>query len=728
MPYVVCTICDVGCQLRAEVVDGRLRRIHPHDHPVLARNICFKGTAAPQIHGHPDRLLHPLKRVGRRGEGRWEEIPHAQAMDEIAERLGTVVAEHGPEALAVSTSNWNTAVENGMGRRFLNLLGSPNWISGVSMCAGNTAAVNRLTYGWMPMGDMGRTRCIVLFGHNPRRHSWTPMYNAIEAARARGAKVIVLDPRVSDQAEVADLHLRLRAGTDAAMCLGWLHVILDEGLHDRAFVRDWTVGFDDLAARVAEYPLDRVADITGVEPALIAEAARTYATAEGAVIPWTPITDQQASSTSAIRLQSILRAVCGHLDVVGGELLGGFHPDIVSETELELHEALPQAQRDKQLGSDHHPVCTYRAQDLLADATERVHGRRHANIVMGCYMAHPASVFRAMADADPYAVRAFFVLGNNALLSYPDQQLVHRAIRNQDLVVAHELFLTPTAQLADYVLPGDTFSERPALNDMWGWSNVLRVSEQATEPPGECSSVFAFWRDLAVRMGLGEHFPWATLTDVLDHRCAPMGRTFAELAAERSMHITPHRYRGYRRAGFATPSGKVELRSSVLARLGFDPLPSYRPGPQPDDEYPFLVFVGVREDPFFQTGQRNIPVLRRRSPVPLTFVHPDDAAALGVAQGDWARIETRHGAVVAQVAVRDSMLPGHLRVPHGWWFPEMSEGLSGAFLCNDGVLVPDDDAWRDLEQGVPHMKGFPGRLVRLDAPPAELPAAVREHV
>ena len=717
--HVVCTICDIGCQLRAEAVDGRVTAITPHEHPMLRKNICFKGTAAPQIHNHRDRLLQPLKRVGPRGADRWEEISYVQAMDEIAERLAAVVAEHGPEALAVSTSNWNTAVDNGMGRRFMNLLGSPNWISGVAMCAGNTAAVNRLTYGWMPFGDFPNTRCIVLFGHNPRRHSWTPIFNAIAAARANGAKLIVLDPRVSEQAEVADLHLPLRSGTDAAMCLGWLHVIIGEGLYDHDFVRHWTVGFDDLAERVAEYPLDRVADICGVDADLIARAARMYATSGPAIIPWTPTTDQQVSSTSAIRLQGILRAVCGHLDVVGGDLLGGFSEDFIPESRLELHEALPQAQRDKQLGSRDHPVYTYRAQDLLGDATERVHGYRYANLVMGCYMANPSAVFRAMADADPYPVRAFLVLGNNALMSYPNQQLVHRAMLAQDLVVAHELFMTPTAHLADYVLPGDAFTERPNVNDTWSWTTRLTVSEPVVDPPGACTSTFTFWRDLAVRMGLGEHFPWATITDVLDHRCSPMGRTFAEVAARQHMVLPLPRYRRYRRTGFATPSGKVELRSSILEQLGFDPLPYHREPPPTSPDFPYRVFVGVREDPYFQTGQRNIPVLRRRSPAPRTFLHPTDAEAEGLADGDWVRVESAHGSIVAKVSVQTSMRPGHLRVPHGWWFPELARDaqLSGAFLCNDGMLVDDGPGHLDAEQGTPHFKGFAGRIVRLDAVP-----------
>ena len=348
--YSVCSICDIGCQVRAEADGGRLARILPHDNPLLARNICFKGTAAPQIHDHPYRLRTPLWRVGARGVDGWVDITHVLALAEIAERLSATIDRYGPESWAVSTSGWNTQTAHGLDRRLMNLVGSPNWISGVAMCAGNTAAVNRLTYGWFPFPDLMSTNCIVLFGHNPRKHSWTPVHNLIEAARARGATVIVLDPRVSEQAEAADLHLRLRAGTDAAMCLGWLKVIFDEGLYDRDFVRDWCVGFDELRARVDEYPLARVEAITGVDRELIARAARTYATADGAVIPWTPVTDQQICSTSAIRLHSILRAVTGNLDVVGGELLNAPHPGWVPEAELQLHDEIAPEQRAKQLG------------------------------------------------------------------------------------------------------------------------------------------------------------------------------------------------------------------------------------------------------------------------------------------------------------------------------------------------------------------------------------------
>ncbi len=716
--YSVCTICDIGCQLRTEVEDGKVSRVIAHDNPLLSKHICFKGVAAPSIHNHADRLRVPLKRVGERGEDKWEEISYEQAMDEIAEKLKGIVSQYGPESFVVSTSGWNTQTTHATDRRFMNLLGSPNWISGVSLCAGNTAAVNRMTYGWFPMADFGNTNCIVLFGHNPRKHSWTPIYNAINSARERGAKVIVLDPRVSEQAEVADLHLRLKAGTDAAMCLGWLKVIFDEGLYDKKFVESWCTGFDELKARVDEYPLERVEEITGVDKALIAEAARMYAGADGAVIPWTPITDMQISSTSAIRLHSILRAVTGNLDIVGGETLGGFNPDYMPESELGLHEVLPLEQKAKQLGYHDHPAYTYRVAEMLKEPTDKVWGFPYADIVMGCQMANPTEVFRAMAYGDPYPVKAFFTLGNNSLLSYPNQHQIHTAMMNQELIVAHELFMTPTAMLADYVLPGDAFSERNHIADTWNWTTRLALSQKMAEPPEQASSTFQFWRDLAHRFGFEEHFPWQTLEDMLDYRLSRSGRSFAEFAASGAMEMPTPGFRKYRKAGFATPSGKVELYSSVLDELGFDPLPYYREGPATSEDFPYLVFTGVREDPFFQTGQRNIKELRDRCPIPRVFIHPDDATKEGLADEEWIQLQTAHGEVNAQLSVQASMKAGHLRVPHGWWYPELrgQESLAGAFLSSDAVLCSDENEFLDHEQGIPHFKGFPGRVVRAAKP------------
>ncbi|MFG6589294.1 molybdopterin-dependent oxidoreductase [Sulfitobacter sp. MOLA879] len=719
--HVLCSGCDIYCQVAAQtpasgdVADVVVKATDPRP---LRANICMKGVHAPEGFAHPSRVTRPLKRIGARGEGRWEEVSWDTAMDDIASRLKAIVARHGPEALAVSTSQWNTQTDNGAGRRFMNHLGSPNWISGVAMCAGNTAAVNRPVYGWYPYPDYTATNCNVLFGHNPKPHSWTPIHNAIRRAQQNGAKLIVLDPRRSENAEQADLWLRLRPGTDAAMCFGWLKVILDEELYDADFVARWTTGFDELKARVDEFPLDRVAEITGVAPDLIAEAARVYATSGPSVIPWTPITDQQRNSTSAIRLMTTLRAVCGYLDVRGGEVFHGFHPDVVTETELECHHVLAPAQRDKQLGAKEHPVFTYRAAEALAEASERVWGHALPNIVSGACMAVPSAVFRAMADSDPYPVRAFFSLGNNTLMSFANMQLIHRALMAQELIVAVEHFRTPTAQLADYILPGDAWLERDCLSDSFGWTAIMRSSQKVVEPPEDCRSVYDFWRDLAIRMGIADAFPWHNNSDILDYRVRKLAPSFDEFADTHPIHMRPLEFKKYEKTGFATPSGKVELASSILEGFGFDPLPYWRDAPPPNPDYPLTLFMGVREDEYFQTGHRHVASLRNRRPEPLAFLSIADAADHAIKEGEEIEIETPQGRVLMKAAIRDDMPDGVVRIPHGWWLPERPEGdgtLSGAWDHSDAQICPDDPDHLDREQGIPHLKGISCRLRRTGA-------------
>jgi len=719
---VLCSGCDIYCQVQAEVPDSgkvgdvRVRALDPRP---LRANICMKGIHAPEGFAYENRVTHPMRRVGERGSGKWERVSWDAAMNDIAERLGVIIDRYGPEAFAVSTSQWNTQTDNGMARRFMNLVGSPNWISGVAICAGNTAAINRLVYGWYPYPDYPNTQCIVLFGHNPKPHAWTPIHNAIRRAQERSAKLIVLDPRRSENAEKADLWLPLKPGSDAAMLMGWLKVILDEGLYDKDFVEKWTHGFEEFRRRVDQFPVSRVAEITGVSPDLIAQAARMYATSPPAVIPWTPITDQQRNSTSAIRLMGALRAICGNLDVKGGELLHGFHPDIISESELEMHEALPKAQRTKQLGADAHPAFTYRAADILREHSERVWGVSYPNIVHGTCMAVPSAVFRAMADGDPYPVKAFFTLGNNTLMSFANMQLIERAILAQDLVVAVEHIRSPTAQLADYVLPGDAWLERNAISDSFGWMALYRTSQQVVPPPGECRSAFDFWRDLAHRMDLGEHFPWPTVDDLLDHRIQKVAPDFASFAEEHAYIAPPYQHRKYEQTGFATPSGKVELASTILEDMGFDPLPNWRSDPPPDPSFPLTLFTGVRDDPFFQTGHRHIASLRKRQPNPMAFLSPSDAENLGVAQDDTVEISTKQGSVLLQADIREDMPTGVVRVPHGWWLPERPEGdgtLSGAWIHADAQICPDGADHLDPEQGIPHLKGIACRVVKSAAP------------
>jgi len=726
---VVCSTCDIACSVVTEVKKGRVVRVRSSDNPIFRDNICMKGIIAPKAFANPDRILHPLKRVGARGSGEWQRVSWDEAMADIGQRLRSIISEYGPEAWAVSTSQWNTCTDHGLGRRVMNHVGSPNWISGVALCAGNTAAINRMTYGWFPMGDFNNTKCIVLIGHNPRRHSWTPIFNFIRSAQARGAKLIVLDPRRSSNAEVADIWLPLKAGSDAAMLLGWLKVIIDEKLYDQDFVTRWTTGFDELCARVNEYPLERVAELTGCDPEMIAKAARLYATGGPAIIPWTPITDMQRNSTSGIRLQSILRAICGYLDVPGGETLQGFNPDIVPESTIEMHEVLSDEQKAKQLGSDSHPAFTYRGQQAFTEPMKRVWGHEYPNQITGCYMANPSATFRAMAGEGPYPVKAFFSLGNNTVLSYANMPLIIKAMMNQDLIVVHEHFMTPTAQLADYVLPGDSWLERPWLTDGFGWMSSYRASEKSMDPPGEAASTFDFWKKLAGAIDRPEIVPWTDLESFYDDRLRGTGMSFTEFNRSTEMYFAKPEFRKYLDTGFATPSGKVELKSSVLESLGFDPLPYFREDPPLDPDYPLQLFTGVREDGYFQTAQRQVPEMRQRSPEPVMFVSPGTAQAYKLIEDEWVAVENQVGKISVKVGVRDAMPDGLVRIPHGWWKPEMKQGaghLSGALEYSDAQLCRDDEDYLDREQGIPHLKGVPCRIVKLAGQPGGVPGSDRE--
>ena len=187
MKNVVCSSCDGLCPLAAKVRGGQVVKVTTRDHPFLKDIICMKGAFAPKAYAHPDRLMHPLKRIGERGEGHWAQVSWDDAMDDIAERLQRVVDAYGPEAFAVAESDCNLSL-NGLTRRFMNLLGSPNWTGGIAYCMGNTAAVNRIVYGWYPSSDILNSNCIVLFGHDPRRHSWTVEYKSIRGSASEGRK------------------------------------------------------------------------------------------------------------------------------------------------------------------------------------------------------------------------------------------------------------------------------------------------------------------------------------------------------------------------------------------------------------------------------------------------------------------------------------------------------------------------------------------------------------
>lgn len=393
--YTTCVFCDGGCAVKAEV-DGDDVKVGPANPEMPA--ICRKAQLVDEYRLHPDRIVHPLKNTGSRGEARWRRIGWDEALDEIAERLSAVVGEYGPEAFAVSEMPLNMGF-GGITRRLMNLIGSPNYIAPVALCMGNTAQVHRAVYGWFAFGDWARADCVVYFGQDRDGERWPAEYLGLRGVLARGGTLIEIDPRETETAKLAQHHLHIRYGTDAALALAWINVIIEEGLYDKAFVEEWCIGFDELRERAAAYAPDRTAEICGITADEIRTTARIYAGAEAAIIPWGVVPDMQVNSTSLIQAQCILRAICGFLgksERVLGPAVGG-----VMNAQIADYARLPQGQRDKQLGADAHPMLTFRASDLYREATARFKVPYEPDIIAQSCACDPASLFAAMRGEGP---------------------------------------------------------------------------------------------------------------------------------------------------------------------------------------------------------------------------------------------------------------------------------------------------------------------------------------
>ncbi|MEW6668595.1 MAG: molybdopterin-dependent oxidoreductase [Thermodesulfobacteriota bacterium] len=703
-----CGLCHPRCGLLLEVENGKIVAVKGDpEHPLTRGRICERGRLmADHVH-HPDRVNFPLKRKAQKGAGQWQRLSWDQALDEVAERLGTLRDRYGPETLAFThgtkrTYHWDE-------RRFFNLFGSPNICGANNICMCPSQAVEFATYGGFSWGDAMHTRCVVLWGHGPSRSNPIGLYAMILQAKKNGAKLIVVDPRRIPEAEKADLWLPIRPGTDVALMLGWLRIIMEEDLYDHDFVTRWTVGFDDLRAAAAPYTPERVAEITWLTPRQVLDSARMYATAKPAMITWGFGIDKQGvNATQAARARCCLRAVTGNLDVPGGEPLGWNAPvgRIIGDPEMEMSEALPAGQRAKQLGADQYPFFGFPGWSRNEEANRRLpHEHMHPpNAGMTC-VAHARSVFDAMVTGKPYPVRAAISVASNPLLSLPNVRRTHEALNSLDLYVVGEFYLTPSAALADYVFPICSTVE---TTELWLSPAFCVACPRGIEPLFERRNTYDFWRGLAVRLGQADHWPWKTVDEVWDYRLSPVGLTLARLLEQNGLFGKPE-FKRYEKYGFGTPSGKVELRSSTFEALGCEPLPVFREmthspvgNPGLAETFPLILISGSRFMPMYHSEQRQIEAARKKRPDPLVTLHPDTAKRLDLAGGDWVKVQTPQGSIRMRLAISEEVDPRMADADHGWWFPERSQAepeLFGVFESNANILCPSDPEFCSPEIG-----------------------------
>ncbi len=667
----VCRICHGGCGAILYVRDGRLVRVKGDPESPLNKGwMCIKGLNTPEITHHPDRLIKPLRRKGERGSGKWEEIPWEEVLDDIASKVDRIRRESGPESVAIG---------QGTGRhhflhviRFANALGTPNWYEpGLAHCFIPRITVSNLTYGGFVVADYyGEVppKCILFWGHNPLVSGPDGELSiAVRRALNKGAVGIAVDPRRSETAKRCALWLPVRPGVDAALALAMINVLIKEKIYDKEFVEKWTVGFEKLKDHVASFTPEWAETITWVPAADIVKASRIYAATRPSVIEWGVSIEHGTNSLQTVRAIAILRALTGNIDIPGGDILG---MNIVRAYPV-LKDKLPQEMQKKRLGAERFKLL----------------GGWRAFMPS----AHIPTVLTAMRTGKPYRIRALLIFGSNPLVTIANSKEVYESLKKLDLMIVVELFMTPTAAMADYVLPAAFWPEveqviaYPLVAD-----NIVMAQQKAIQI-GQCRQDEWIMDELAKRLNLpGSE---ESLEDVMNYQLAPLGITFQDLR-KKAFIYPPHKYRKYEKDGFKTPSGKIELYCKALERMGYDPLPTYKEPPEsplqtPEltAQFPYVLTTGSRRIEFFHSEHRQIQSLRKRRPDPQVEIHQDTAAKHGINNGDWVIVSSPRGSIRLKALLTEDIHPKVINIDHGWWFPEKTGPDYGFLESNANVLT-----------------------------------------
>ncbi len=689
------------------VVDGVVTEVvGDPSNPINKGKLCVKaGVASVEQLYHPDRLDYPLIRTGARGEGKWRRATWDEALDSISSKMQEIKATCGAESVAFARGvGMNNQHIIG---RVANLFGTPNLASISYVCYATRVAVCNATatgkYGgkvWdtVAVPDLAsHPKCVVEWGSQKRitnDHGLIGFGPVTEALKELPVHILV-DPRKPSAAGPVDLWLPLRPGTDAALALGWINLIIEEELYDKAFVERYCHGFEELRSRAREYTLAKVADITWCDPELIARAARLYATTRPGCILWgNGLEHGGRNAFQSIRAVLILMGITGNVDVPGGNVFYPAPPLAYPD----LRDKLGPGQEAKRLG-----------------------GQKFKALNRSGF-AHPPTLFRTILSGDPYPVKALIAVGSNLVTTYPNTARVIEALNKLELLVVHDLFMTPTAEYADIVLPAAANLERDEprlhLHIKGPHAMFMDTVSRKLVSVGERKSDWEFMIALGRKLGFEEHFP--SLDVLADDALKPMGITWDELKARDYVPI-PIEYRKYEKAGFGTPTGKFEIYSTVMKDWGYDPLPSHvEPAESPVStperyrDYPLLLITGAKQTMYYHSQGRQIPSLRDLAPEPLLEMHHDTAAALGIAAGEFAWVETVRGRLRLKVRTHDRMHPKFVAVPHGWWLPEQPGPDHGVLENCANVLTDDDPENCDVAFGGSPLKGLLCRVYRAE--------------
>jgi len=679
-----CRGCHGGCGVLVHLKNGDITNIEgdpecPSNHGTL----CPIGLAFKQLVYHPDRVIYPQKRIGKRGSGKWERISWDEALDTISGKYKEIIPKYGAESIVVGQGTGRAYA--GFLYRFANSMGTPNVLTAGHMCYVSRIGATLITCGGLPVVDYaGKPKCLMVWGNNVVwTHADEYRSNQVPDALAEGAKLIVIDPRLTFLAGRADIWLQLRPGTDAALALGMANVIISEGLIDKDFVEKYTHGWDQFVERVKEYPLDRVEAITWVPAEKIVAAARLFAETKPAAIQWGVAIEQNINCTDNNRILTSLMAITGNLDAPGGNVFF-VPPNVRNISEFGLYRELSLQQRAKTLGGD-----TYKLATRVALIT-------------------PKMVWDAILTGKPYPVKALQLHGSNPVITRANAQEVYKALSEAEFLTVADFFMTPTAELADIFLPAATWLE---LNYLGGYHlrhGYLFPMKQIIQI-GECWQDHKIFNELGKKLGFGDKW-FNSVEDGIDYILEPSGITWEQFKGVPYIRGEME-YKKYLKKGFSTPTSKVELFSTIFEGWGYDPLPTYREIPEspistPElvKEYPLILTAGARSKSLYHSEHRMIPWLREIHPNPEIEIHPDTAAEYSIKDGDWVYVESLRGRVKQIARLTTGIDPRVVAAQHGWWYPEIQTPDHGWDKSNINILTDNDPYGYDPYMGSTNLR------------------------
>ena len=680
-----------GCGLLLHVEKGRIIKVEGDpDSPLNRGTICAKGVAQIERLNHPDRLRYPLKRAGAKGGGKWQRISWEEALTTVARKILERIKEHDERGIAFAQGT-PKGLELYMMIRLANGLKVPHVVTPGPICHMPRETGALITCGFFPVPDYDHPPALVLvWGSNLFQTNEEGIIGSqLRRALDGGAQLITIDPRKTLLASKAHLWLQPRPGTDLALALGMLKVIVAEDLYDREFVEKWTVGFDELKTHLQKYPLQHVAEITWIPEENIIQAARLYARTKPACIQWGNALEHTINSVQCVRALMILKAVTGNLDSPGGNV-HRISPPVMRPGEFVLSKSF--GDKGEKLLS---PEFRLAAQ-------------------MG--FTPSQSIIKTILSGKPHPIRVMYIQGGNPLLSYANAKETFQALQQLAFLVVAEIFMTPTAQLADIVLPAATNFEFDDIGHYGLPHGFILARPKVIDPPDEC------WPDSLMLNELGkklekEKLFWPDLRACLDDILKPAKITFEDF---KKVGILKGKwaYRSYASQGFPTPSGKVEIYSSRFAEWGYAPLPVYndllespKGDPQLTRSFP-LILTSAKDPHYFHSAYRNIASLRRLSPDPVVLLNPETAVNLSLQEGDWACIETPIGTIRQKVAFDPDLHPTVVIAAYGWWFPERTDWeLSGWKESNINILTDNNPPYEPAI-GSTNLRAVPCRVYK----------------